>query len=195
MDVIRSTTNATIIKYLDNHFPRFGVPDVLKPDNGPNLVSKEMENCLEKMGVVNHHTTPFWPRANGKVECEDRSLLKARQVSQAEGKHWQAELNKFFRSISTNHSTTGVSPVELLLKRKLTTRLPELKEADEEQQGKVVFQQVRTEIQKRNSSPKIMPIEDTCTRRKTVPWAEKMQFCLKKGKRISFLRHMKASLI
>lgn len=196
VDVIRSTTSATIIKCLDNYFPRFGVPDVLRPDNGPNLVFKEMENWLEKMGVVNHHTTPFWPRANGKVECEDWSLLKARQVSQAEGKHWQAELNKFSEAYqSTNHSTTGVSPVELLLKRKLTTRLPELKEADEEQQGKVVFQQVRTEIQKRKSSPKIIPIEDTCTRRKTDLWAEEMQFCLKKGKRISFLRHMKASLI
>ena len=153
VDVIRSTMSATIIKCLDNHFPRFGVPDVLRPDNGPDLVSKEMENCLEKMGVVSHHTTSFWPRANGKVDCEDRSLLKARQVSQAEGKHWQAELNKFSLAHyqSTNHSTTGVSPVELLLKRKLTTRLLELKEVDEEQQGKVVFQQVRTEIQKRNS--------------------------------------------
>ena len=118
MDVIRSTTNATIIKYLDNHFPRFGVPDVLRPDNGPNLVSKEMENCLEKMGVVNHHTTPFWPRANGKVECEDRSLLKARQVSQAEGKHWQAELNKFFRSISTNHSHYWSQPSRAVIKEK-----------------------------------------------------------------------------
>ena len=40
-----------------------------------------------------------------------------------------------------------------------------------------------------------MLIEDTCTRRKTDPWAEEMQFCLKKGKRISCLRHMKASII
>ena len=64
-------------------------------------------------------------------------------VSQAEGKHWQAELNKFSLAYRwTNHSTTGVSPAELIFKRKLTTKLPELKEADEEQQGKEVFQQV-----------------------------------------------------
>ena len=54
-----------------------------------------MQNYLEKMGVVHLHTTPLWPRANGKVEREDWSLLKAMRVSQVEGKHWQAELNKF----------------------------------------------------------------------------------------------------
>ena len=102
-----------------------------------------MQNYLEKMGVVHHHTTPLWPRANGKVEREDWSLLKAMRVSQVEGKHWQAELNKFSLAYQwTNHSTTGVGPAELFFKRKLTTKLPELKETDEEQQGKVVFQHV-----------------------------------------------------
>lgn len=95
MDVICSTMSATIIKCLDNHFAQSGVPDGLWTDNGPNLASKEMENYLEKMGVAHHHTIPLWPKANGQVECEDRSLLKAMRVSQAKGKHWQAELNKF----------------------------------------------------------------------------------------------------
>lgn len=103
-----------------------------------------MENYLEKMSVAHHYTTPLWPRANGKVEHEEWSLLKMMRVSQAEGKHWQAEFNKFSLAYRwTNHSTTGVSPAELFFKRKLTTKLPEIKEADKEQQGKVVFQQVR----------------------------------------------------
>ena len=104
-----------------------------------------MESYLQEMGVVVRHTTPLWPRNNGKVECERQSLLNTMQVSQEEGcKHWQAELNKFLLEYrSTNYSTTGVSPAELLIKRKLMTKLPELKEGDEKQQGKVVFQQVR----------------------------------------------------
>ena len=43
----------------------FGVPDGLRTDNGPNLVSKEMWSYLEEMGMAHHHTTPLWPRANG----------------------------------------------------------------------------------------------------------------------------------
>ena len=59
------------------------------------------------------HTTPLWPSANGEVERENRSLLKAMGVS-------QAKVNKFLLAYrSTNHSTTGVSPAELLFRRKL----------------------------------------------------------------------------
>ena len=143
VDVIRSTTSTTIIKCLDNHFARHGVPVGLRTDNGSNLVSEEMEKYLEEMGIVHHHTTPLWPRANGEVERENRSLLKAMRVFQAEGKNWRAELNKFLLAYrSTNHTTTGVSPAELFFKRKLTTKLPELKQVDN-QQSTVVYQEVR----------------------------------------------------
>ena len=32
--------------------------EAIRTDDGPNLASKEMENNLEEMGVVHHHTTP-----------------------------------------------------------------------------------------------------------------------------------------
>lgn len=57
--VIRLITSATIIKYLDSHFARYGVPVGLITDNGSNLVSEEMEKYLEEMGTVHHHTTPL----------------------------------------------------------------------------------------------------------------------------------------
>ena len=115
MDIIRSTTHTTIINCLDNHFGRFRVPDdSLRTDNDPNLVSKEVESYLEEMAVAHRHTTPLWPRVSSEVEPEDWSLLKDMRVSKAEGKHWQAELNKFLLVYrSANHSTAGESPAEL----------------------------------------------------------------------------------
>jgi len=95
VDVLRSTTSAAVIKCLDSHFARYGVPAGLRTDNGSNLLSEETEKYLEEMGIVHHCNTPLWPRANGEVERQNRSLLKAMQVSQAEGKDWQLELNKF----------------------------------------------------------------------------------------------------
>ena len=80
--MLRSTTSAAVIKCLDSHFARYGVPAGLRTDNDSNLV-------LEEMGIVHHCNTPLWPRANGEVERQNRSLLKARRVSQAEGKDWQ----------------------------------------------------------------------------------------------------------
>ena len=58
-------------------------------------------------------------------------------------KNWRLELNKFLLAYrSTSHTTTGVSPAELLFKRRLTTKLPEFTELGENQMD-VVLQQVR----------------------------------------------------
>ena len=143
VDVLRSTTSAAIIKCLDGHFARYGVPAGLRTDNGSNLVSEEMEKYLEETGIVHHYNSPLWPRANGEVERQNRSLLKAMRVFQAEGKDWRLELNKFLLAYrSTRHTTTGVSPSELFFKRKLTTKLPDFTDGGESQMG-VALQQVR----------------------------------------------------
>ena len=111
VDLLRSTTSAAVIKCLDSHFARYGVPAGLRTDNGSNLVSDEMEKYLEEMGIVHHYNTPLWPRSNGEVERQNRSLLKAMRVFHAEGKDWRLELNKFLLAYrSTSHTTTGVSP-------------------------------------------------------------------------------------
>ena len=95
VDVIKSTSSEAIIKCLDRQFSRYGVPSTLRSDNGPNLVSAEMEEYLDKMGIKHRLTTPLWPTANGEVERQNRSLLKAGRVEHAEGRDWRLELNKF----------------------------------------------------------------------------------------------------
>ena len=92
-----------------------------------------MENYLEEMGIVNRNI-PLWPRANGEVERQNRSLLKAMWVAQADGKNWRIELNKFLLAYrSTSHATTGVNPAELFCKRILIIKLPEFTKLGENQ--------------------------------------------------------------
>ena len=72
-------------------------------------------------------TTPLWPQAIFEVERQNRTLLKAISITHAEGQDWRKELRTFLLSYrSTPHPTTGVSPAELLFKRKIRTKLPEL---------------------------------------------------------------------
>ena len=134
VDVIKSTTSKTIIKCLDKQFSRFGVPCNLRTDNRPNLVSAEMEGYLNEMGIEHRLTTPLWPRANGEVERQNRSLLKAMRVAHAEKRDWRLELSKYLLAYrSTTHVTTGQRPAELLFRRKLSTKLPvaDLKESED----------------------------------------------------------------
>ena len=95
VDVIKSTSSEAIIKCLDRQFSRCGVPSTSRSDNGPNLVSAEMEDYLDEMGINYRLTTPIWPRANGEIERQNRSLLKAMRVAHAEERDWRLELNKF----------------------------------------------------------------------------------------------------
>ena len=142
VDVIKSTSSEAIIKCLDREFSRYGVPNTLRSDNGPNPVSAEMEEYLDEMGIKHRLTTPLWPRANGQVERQNRSLLKAMRVAHAEGRDWRLELNKFLLAYrSTPHTTTGRSPAELLYGRKMSTKLPEV--ADLEESEELGYQQTR----------------------------------------------------
>ena len=55
------------------------------------------------------------------------------KIAQAEGKEWKKEVRKYLVAYrSTPHTTTSVSPAELLFGRKMRTKLPELREESTE---------------------------------------------------------------
>ena len=80
-----STTRAAVIKCLDSHFARYGVPVGLRTDNGSNLVSEEVEKRLEVMGNVHHCNQPMWTRDNGEVKLQNRESLPRRRERLAAG--------------------------------------------------------------------------------------------------------------
>ena len=67
VDILKSTTSDVIIRRLDTHFSRHGMPVGVRTDNGPQFVSSEFVKFLAEMGVLHRRTTPLWPRANGEV--------------------------------------------------------------------------------------------------------------------------------
>lgn len=144
VDIIRSISSETIRRRLDAHFSRHGIPRAVRTDNA--------DDYLQELGIKHRHTIPLWPRANGEVERQNRSLLKAMRVAHAEGRRWQIELNKFLLAYrSTRHSTTGKSPAELLFGRKLTTKLPEFVPIDEQDD---LYQDVRDRDSERKQANK-----------------------------------------
>jgi hypothetical protein len=137
--IMKSVTSEQIICALDDIFAVHGFPIELKSDNGPQFVSELFTRYLEENGIKLRHTTPYWPKANGEVERQNKTLLKAIRTANASGKNWRHELNKFLLAYrSTPHSATGVSPAELLFGRKLRTKLPQLETSllDEEIQDR-----------------------------------------------------------
>ena len=133
VEVMRSTTSEKVIECLEKIFTTHGLPLSLRNDNGPQFRSEVFELYLDDNGIEHRKTTPLWPQANGEVERQNKSLLKRMKIAQAEGKEWKKEIRKYLVAYrSTPHTTTGVSPAELLFGRKMRTKLPELKEESTE---------------------------------------------------------------
>ena len=114
---------------------------------------------MEDNGIEHRKTTPLWPQANGEVERQNKSVLKRMKIAQAEGKEWKKEIHKYLVAHrSTPHTTTGVSPAELLFGRKMHTKLPELKE-------------VSTESEMRDRDGEMKGKPNSMQTRRGMPWS------------------------
>jgi len=83
--VTKSVTSGKIISCLEAMLATHGLPVSIKTDNGPQFVSEEFEAYLKDNNIEHRTSTPLWPQANGEIERQNRSLLKATWVAHSKG--------------------------------------------------------------------------------------------------------------
>jgi transposase InsO family protein len=66
----------SVQKHLSQIFSMFGVPRVLKSDNGPPFQSYKFKQFAEQEGFQHRRVTPYWPQANGCCERFMKNLGK-----------------------------------------------------------------------------------------------------------------------
>ena len=146
----KTITSKSTINFLRHTFARFGLPVHLVSDNGPSLVSQEFEEFMKMNGIRHITVSPYHPSSNGLAENFVKTFKQA--MMKTKGGEMQEKVDKFlFRYRITPHSTTGKSPTQLLLKRKVRTVF-DLLSPDELIRN---FVQKKQEAQKRNHDPKI----------------------------------------
>ncbi|XP_055585193.1 uncharacterized protein K02A2.6-like [Uranotaenia lowii] len=122
---MQEITTKSVIKQLLILFSRYGIPSFLRADNGPQFSSEEFRSFCDEQGIHLESTIPYWPQMNGEVERQNRSILKRLRISQELGKDWRKELYQYLLTYhSAIHPTTGRSPAELMLGRRLRSKLP-----------------------------------------------------------------------
>ena len=139
-----STTTERTINELRLIFATHGLPEEVVSDNGPQFKSTEFAEFMRKNGIKHTLVPPYHPQSNGAAERSVRIVKDALVKQVLEGtkgismKHRLA--NFLFRYRTTPHSTTGITPAELMVKRSLRTRLslikPNLAQAVENKQEK-----------------------------------------------------------
>ncbi|MES9882797.1 MAG: RNase H-like domain-containing protein [Sedimenticola sp.] len=126
VEIMTSTTSASIINKLRRTFSLLGIPREIVTDNAQNFVSEEFTQFLNENGIKHSRVLPYWPRANGLVERFNKSLNKSIRASVLQKLNWRVEMDKFLLQYrATPHCTTNISPAELLYNRQIVTKVPQ----------------------------------------------------------------------
>nr|CAN81979.1 hypothetical protein VITISV_032721 [Vitis vinifera] len=72
---------------------RFGIPQTIIADNGPQFDSIAFRNFCSELNIRNSYSTPRYPQSNGQAEATNKTLIIAlkKRLEQAKGK-WVEEL-------------------------------------------------------------------------------------------------------
>ena len=118
---LTGTKSTDIVLALKGIFSRFGIPNVLVTDNGPQFVSEDFKNFSRTYQFMHVTSSPRHPQENGLAEKTVgtvKALIK---------KAWHAGEDPHLGLLAyraTEHEATGVSPGQLLMGRKLRTTMP-----------------------------------------------------------------------
>ncbi|XP_053384619.1 uncharacterized protein K02A2.6-like [Mercenaria mercenaria] len=126
-EIIKNTSSRTIINKLMRIFATHGLPETIKTDNAPNMVSAEITEFFRRNGIKHHRVTPYHPQAAGLVENFNKTLGKSLKAAVSSKKNWRIEIYKFLMDYRTTpHVATGAAPATLLFNRTVKNKLPHI---------------------------------------------------------------------
>ena len=120
--VIASATSSATIERLMMTFACHGLPRSIVSDNGSCFTSEEFK-LFEWTNEIRHiYSSPYHPASNGLAERAVQTVKNGlKKITEG---NLEIRLSKFLaRYCIIPQGTTGVSPAELLLKRKVRTKL------------------------------------------------------------------------
>ena len=117
--MMSSTTSSSIVTVLKSAFSRFGIPEVLVTDNGPQFVSQEMKEFAKTYDFKHITSSPRYSQSNGQAERAVQTVKRLFKCSQ----------DLYLSILNYNASPMpwcNLAPSELLMGRKLRTTVPQI---------------------------------------------------------------------
>lgn len=95
---------------------------MLVSDNGTCFTSAEFASFMKQNGICHVRSAPFHPSSNGLAERAVQTFKEG--MKKMKGETVQIKLSRFlFSYCITPHATTGLSPAELMMSRRLRSAL------------------------------------------------------------------------
>ncbi|KAI5621586.1 hypothetical protein C0J50_18855 [Silurus asotus] len=113
---LSSTTAEAVIEHFKSIFARHGIPEVVRSDNGPQFASECFRAFARGWGFDHVTSSPHFPQSNGEAERAVRTIKNLPKKS--------ADSYLALMAYRAAPLANGYSPAELLMGRKLRTRVP-----------------------------------------------------------------------
>ena len=118
--VTKVTTSEKIITWMKNQFARYGNPDAVVTDNGPQFISQEFTSFLKDHDIHHYRTAVYNPQENGVVEAFNKYLKHGIQAFHSAGTNWnQGIQNLLFQYRATPRLAGEDSPAKIFLGRNI----------------------------------------------------------------------------
>lgn len=121
IDRLQETNSTAVIKKLKGHFARYGCPEQVVSDNGPQFASTEFASFAESWDFEHLTSSPGYSRSNGKAESAVKTAKRVlRKARESNSDPYMALLDVR----NTPSQDTETSPAQKLMNRRMRTLLP-----------------------------------------------------------------------
>ncbi|XP_062509074.1 uncharacterized protein K02A2.6-like [Corticium candelabrum] len=112
---------ATVIESLNGIFSRNGIPQEVVSDNRPQFADEQFRQFSRRYEFKHTTSSPRYPQGNGLAESTVQTVkdILKKAVLTREDPHLALLAYR-----TTSHSSTGISPAQLLMGRRLRNTLP-----------------------------------------------------------------------
>jgi len=110
-----STTASKTIEALRDLFARFGIPEQIVSDNGPQFASEEFQALIKPNGIYHIASAPYQPATNGLADRLVQTFKQALCSVFQSSKPVMEKLAKFLMAYNNTPHSTKDSVTQLLL--------------------------------------------------------------------------------
>ncbi|XP_048581589.1 uncharacterized protein K02A2.6-like [Nematostella vectensis] len=121
VDELTQATAANVINKTKQHFARYGIPDRVYSDNGPQFANAEYTAFASSWKFEHQTSSPYHSQSNGLIEAAVKSAKNLQKKANKSGRDvWMSFLDH------RNTPTEGMdsSPVQRLMSKRTKTTLP-----------------------------------------------------------------------
>ena len=117
----KPATSETVANIMKRYIGIFGIPDIVRSDNGPHFIGQAFVQLQRRFGFTHITSSPRYPKSNGFIERQidtvKRTIIKAKESGQ------DSDL-ALLRLRTTPISNKIGSPAELMFQRRIKDTLP-----------------------------------------------------------------------